>query len=161
MRTGILLPMICLLASGCGSLLHAPQAVVRAPAAEIAALPPGATVGVIRYPQAETLQSITGIVLQAGPQGVALMNCRCVSQDAHKTPGLSDVPGLGRLSKQTSPGKELIPVLWLPTAEIESAVVLEPPPENFTPQSQNINLAHGFVAEQRGVDYDFSIDDRR
>ncbi len=87
------------------------------------------------------------------------MNCDCVTNCKNKAPLLSEIPYVKRYFKATATGKELIPVMWIPSADIESTVIMEPPPKDYLPPQVKIDLSHGFVASRKGVDYDFSIDD--
>ncbi len=82
------------------------------------------------------------------------MNCNCLTQCTAKTPVLSEIPYVKRYFKMIGVGKELVPILWIPSADIESTVIMEPAPENYIPPQVNIDLSHGFVAERIGIDYD-------
>jgi len=159
MTKQIALLIACALTNGCGTLLHHSHVVPKVPAEEIASLPAGAYIGVCRELSPETRQLINGTVLQSGPEGIVLMNCNCMTQRTTITPGLSRVPYIKRYFTSTGVGKELVPVLWIPSAEIESTMIVEPASGNETPPQLNIDLSHGFVAERRGIDYDFSIED--
>lgn len=134
---------------------------VRASPEEIASLPAGAEVGVVRQVSEDSRQFIVGTVLQSGPEGIALTNCQCRTQQVSGTPLLKKVPYIKRYFKNTGTGKELIPVLWVPSAGIESTLITKPVPADYVAPQVDIDFSQGIFEDQIGIDYDFSIEDAR
>lgn len=147
--------------SGCSIILHPVGSAIGVSSSEIAALPPGTQVGIICRPTEDSMQNITGTVLQSGPEGLVLMNCSRLTQCVKSTPVVGELPYFNRLFKNTGVAKEKIPVLWVPTSDVESTHVMTPASPDSLPPTVDIDLSHGFVEERIGVDYDFSIDDVR
>lgn len=126
--------------------------------AEVAALPPGAKVEIL-WDWNESRTRTVGEVLQASPNGVALMNVRIEGRHISGTPILSKVPYVNRLFKNTGVGIQAVPVHWVPIASVTSVQVLTPPPEGYIAPQLAINTNDQPEFERIGIDFDFATGD--
>ena len=159
--------------TGCASVFPAPTALLPLPPeafasdefeiptvaspAEIAALPPGSQVALSRMTETSRFR-VTGEVLHASSDGVALMNVTREAREEHGTPILSKVPYVNRLFKNTGVGMERLPVYWVPIRQIATAQVLQAPPDGYVAPQLAINTDDRPYFERIGIDFDFNVD---
>jgi hypothetical protein len=104
-----------------------------------------------RFANPESRATMTGVVLKAGPEGLALANCVLEGRSIHGTPILNKLPYIGRQFKNTGVGRTVVPVQWVPLHEMSTVRVLEPPPADFV--APRIETANSLP---RGVDFDYA-----
>jgi hypothetical protein len=122
-------------------------------AAEAAAVPEGSRVEIERrFANARTRATTTGVVLKAGPEGLALANCVVEGHSMHGVPIANKLPYISRLFKNTGIGRTVVPVQWVALHEMSAVRVLEPPPPDFVaPPIETSN------SPPRGVDFDYDV----
>jgi len=125
---------------------------------EVAALPPGSKVEIL-WEFSHYHTRTVGEVLHASPQGVALMNARIEHRQEQATPGMSKLPYLGRLYKNSIVGARVLPVEWVPILHMTTARVLTPPPEGYVAPQLAINTQDGQEFERIGIDFDFNMEE--
>ena len=121
-----------------------------------AQLQPGSRVSITEQSGDSAKTELDGTVLQAGPQGVALMNCETHNHGMTPTPIVRQIPYVNRLFKATGTGRTQTPVQWVATREIKSVHVLAPPPPDYVAPQLGIDLNDEPVFERVGVDFDFN-----
>lgn len=134
----------------------APQSAVCSPD-EVAALPAGAEIAIEHGASEDGEQVTTGTVLKAGPEGVALINCRVKHRTYHATPVVYRVPYFGRLFKNTGVGATRTPVLWVPQSDMTEVRVVQPPPADYVAPDIALDTTYGEEFERIGIDFDFTI----
>jgi len=145
--------LICLLMQSCSMFSRLTAVSSSAPMPE---LPDGSRVEILGGQSPDSRVVTTGTVLKSGPQGVALINCDRESRQHHEFPVMGKIPYVKRLFKNTGVAAERIPVTWISRAEIKFARILESPPDGYVSPEIDIDLTHGMIYEQIGIDFDVS-----
>lgn len=100
------------------------------------------------------MQSTVGTVLQASPDGVALINCRVEGRSNSATPVVSRLPGVGKQFTNTGVGRTRTPVLWVSRDKMMADRIVRPAPADYVAPDVPLDMTTGVEEIERvGVDF--------
>lgn len=147
----------CNLTSPAGISFNSPEIPAETTPVNAAKLAPGSQVVLVRVNgNGQSQIRVTGEVLHASRDGVALLNATLEEQKTYDTSswGLSKVPYVSRLFKSTVMEREGLPVYWVPRWSIFATQVVAPPPEGYVAPQTAIDPTYGRGMGRVCVDID-------